>query len=74
MPVKGRSAEAVVASSERLNDTLCATGNARTRERGRTVTEPPAQDQIMRTSELVRRTAIITLTILAHPRRSSSCS
>jgi predicted PurR-regulated permease PerM len=28
------------------------------------VTEPPAQDQIMRASELVRRTAIITITIL----------
>ena len=29
-----------------------------------TVTEPPAQDQVMRASELVRRTAIITFTIL----------
>jgi predicted PurR-regulated permease PerM len=29
------------------------------------VTEPPAQDQIMRASELVRRTAIITFTIIA---------
>jgi predicted PurR-regulated permease PerM len=29
------------------------------------VTEPPAQDQVVRASELVRRTAIITFTILA---------